>query len=171
LHELPPPDPDTRPAARHRRGGPDGPSAGPVDPERADWDEWSYCVGVVGIPDALYWQLTPRATAAWVQAHREADTTRTTRDREVIQWTAGVILEQLLPALRMRKITGGRFEPADFFALPTRAELLASSAAGSPADSLRVMAMFTLAKGGTLPDAVLEALQQEDAARGRPLDH
>jgi hypothetical protein len=97
-----------------------------------------------------------------VQTYQEAAATRAARDREVIQWTAGVLLEQLLPALRMRKVTGGRFEPADFFALPRRIELLGQHAAGTPADSLRVMAMFTLATGGTLPDAVREALQQQE---------
>ena len=106
-----------------------------------------------------------------MQTYHEAAATRAAREREVIQWTAGVILEQLLPALRMQKLSGGRFEPADFFALPRRIDLLAEHAAGSPADSLRVMVMFTLARGGTLPDAVREALQQEDATRGRPLDH
>lgn len=110
---------------------------------------------MLGIPDALYWRLTPSAFGDLVDIQRRVREAEDDRQRQVLQWTAGVAIEWVLRALQPR-VRG--LEPADFYALPRRAELW-----GEPdgLDALRTVVALTLGRGGQVPTHVLELLERE----------
>lgn len=114
---------------------------------------------MLGLEEAAYWRLTPRAFHALVVTHERRAAQTTEHQRQVLQWTVGVALEYVLQALRAKKESGSAWEPADFYRLPRRAELQET-----PDDdgrhALQVMALFTAGRGGTIPPQVEQALRR-----------
>ena len=105
----------------------------------------------------MYWRLTPRAFHALCVVHARRQQAETETRRQLLQWTAGTMLEYVLTGLGAKTVSGEPWEPADFFPLPRR-DLAPEDGGRSP---LLELARLQLARGGDVPEHVRRALSED----------